>query len=185
MRAERPISIDFSLHRLNMFAMKALALFGVLILAASLSARASARHTQTIISVSLCDLSHHPARYAGRMISVRGTVHLLLESASISDGACRLPIEFAISTSPGVKAPFVFKDDDESAAYKKYERLIAPGYEGGDGEDYSITVTYTGRFDYAGKTGTGYGFENLCRNRIVLRSISGVLVMTASGKRIR
>lgn len=134
--------------------------------------------------VELCELYTHPAEFAGKMVEVRATIvgrhEPSLESpASSRQAPCSAYMSIALEF-PGDVTPRPAFDFAPGAPFQEYQEAIR--------RPTRIEATLVGRFDpvFVWKdqhrlrvgTGTGFGKKHSADARLVLRSMSDVVVWT-------
>ena len=122
--------------------------------------------------ISVCDLREHPTRYSGRFVRFRATFHSYIHGTWYSGNGCEAYPEQAGPDSPGVHVHFRLQTDQEWWKYFTTPQLGANPRN--DVDLYLLTMTYTGLVQVAKKGKPGFGNMNLCRTRLVLRSVADV-----------
>jgi hypothetical protein len=137
-----------------------------------------------------------PSAFAGRLVKLRATLETGPESATISDaaeGSCDGPW---LELAPKKDSPARLEGNDaelqrqnpvflvEDGNMKEYDDALAAvvyprdedlEFEGGSGPPkYKVSATMTGRVDYAGEHGFGFGHLNGWRVRFVLSAVENV-----------
>jgi len=151
---------------------------------------------QQPILTTVCAVMGDPSAFAGRIVKLRATVETGMESSTISDavgGSCDGPwLEIAPKKdSPSrlegndaelqrLNPVFLVEDEnmkrfDDALDVVVYPRDEDVEFEGGSGPPkYKVTATMTGRVDYAGERGFGFGHMNGWRVRFVLSAVENV-----------
>jgi hypothetical protein len=151
---------------------------------------------QQPILTTVCAVMGDPSVFAGRIVKLRATVEIGMESSAISDaagGSCDGPwLEIAPKKdSPSrlegydaelqrLNPVFLVEDEnmkhfDEALDAVVYPRNEDVEFEGGSGPPkFKVTATMTGRVDYAGERGFGFGHMNGWRVRFVLSAVENV-----------
>ena len=143
------------------------------------------------LSVDACEVLAHPTRYNGKLIQVRGSFRRTLKWNAIESRNCSDEILVVLPSDPGLDPPakFQIKEDDAYREFKKSSEEVKGGaasdsFEANLPYKNEIVATFVGRLDSAdarsapGKTETGPGFgpQGQFRTRLVLRSVSRVVV---------
>lgn len=151
---------------------------------------------QEPISTTVCAVMGDPSTFAGRIVKLRATLETSFESATIADavgGSCDGP---RFETAPKKSSPsrlegddaelqrlnpvFLVEDEnmkrfDDALGAEVYPRDEDVVFEGGSGPPkYKVTATMTGRVDYAGEHGFGFGHLNGWRVRFVLSAVENI-----------
>ena len=154
-------------------------------------------HAQAPISTTLCAVMNDPAAFAGHSVKLRATVTSGLEASVIvdaNDPSCRAWFESAprkgepMTQRDGrdtelqkINPVFLIEDANmkqfdkalETVVYPRDNKIFADGI-GGKPLRYKVTATMTGRVDYAGEHGLGFGHMNGWRVRFVLSFVLDV-----------
>ena len=159
---------------------------------------------QEPISTTVCAVMGNPSAFAGRIAKLRATVRSGFETSTIIDTdqpSCNGPW---FETAPkkgnlprldGYDAEQqrlhpIFLVEDESmkrfddaldaVVYPLDKKVIFLDGVGGKPPRYEVTATMTGRVDYAGERGLGFGHMNAWRVRFVLISVKDVVTKEIS-----
>lgn len=152
-------------------------------------------HAQAPVSTTLCAVMNNPTAFAGHIVKLRATVASAFEVSTIVDAddpSCRGPwFEYAPrkgETSPQLDGydtelqrlhpVFLVEDENMKQFDKDLDAVVYPRddkivVEGG-APRYKVTATMTGRVDYVGKPGLGFGHQNGWPVRFVLSSVQHV-----------
>jgi hypothetical protein len=149
---------------------------------------------QQPVFTTVCAVMRDPSPFAGRIVTFRATVQSGFESSTIidaSDPSCSGPW---FDLAPKKESPpqrdvydpelqrrnpvFLVEDaimkrfDDalQAVVYPRAEKTIIIG----GAPRYTVTATMTGRVDYAGEKGSGFGHLNGWRVRFVLSAVRDV-----------
>jgi hypothetical protein len=162
--------------------------FGTVLLAAPLVA------AQQPVPASICAVMNDPPRFAGLIVRLRATVNRGFELSTIVDAnqpSCGGPwLEIAPKKdslsdqnshveSRQLESVFLVEDEnmkrfDDALDAVVYPRENKTLFIGGSPPRYLVTATLTGRVDYAGEEGLGFGHMNGWRVRFVLSSVEDV-----------
>ena len=144
---------------------------------------------------TVCVVMHHPGRFAGRVVRVRATVQSGFEVSALFDPgnpSCDGPwFERAPKKDEALlsgdshdielqrRHPIFLVEDENMKRFDDALRAaVYPRKHGmlvlGGTPRYMVTATMTGRVDYAGKRGLGFGHMDLRRVRFVLISVEDV-----------
>jgi hypothetical protein len=151
---------------------------------------------QEPVLTTVCAVMADPSIFAGRIVKMRATVETGMEASTISDAvgdSCDGPwLEFAPKkNSPSrlegndaelqhLNPVFLVEDEnlkrfDDAVDAVVYPRDEDMKFDGGSGPPkYKVTATMTGRVDYAGEHGLGFGHMNGWRVRFVLSVVDNV-----------
>jgi hypothetical protein len=151
---------------------------------------------QEPISTTVCAVMADPSAFSGRLVKLRATLETGPEAATISDaagGSCDGPW---LEIAPKKDSPARLEDSDaelqrqnpvflfEDGNMKQYDdamdAVVYPRdedseFEGASGPPkYKVSATMTGRVDYTGEHGFGFGHMNGSRVRFVLSAVENV-----------
>lgn len=151
---------------------------------------------QEPVYTTVCAVMSDPSAFAGRIVKLRATPEFHFESSTISDAAGGSCGEPWFQIAPKKNSPqqldgydaelqrlnpvFLVEDENmkrfddalDAVVYSRDEDVI---FEGGSGPPkYKVTATMTGRVDYAGERGLGFGHMNGWRVRFVLSAVENV-----------
>jgi hypothetical protein len=146
------------------------------------------------IATTVCAVMGNPSVFSGRIVKLRATVEVGYEGSTISDaagGTCDGPW---LEMAPKKDAPppsseidaeiqrlhptFLAEGEDMKLFEKDLNAVVYPRrndviYAGGTPK-YKVTADMTGRVDFAGDNGSGFGHMNGWKVRFVLSAVENV-----------
>lgn len=150
---------------------------------------------QQPLSTSVCAVMNEPPAFAGRIVKLRATAKTGFEYSIIVDAnqsSCKSP---SFEIAPKKELPshldgydaelqrlqpvFLVEDENmkrfddalDAVVYPRDKKVL---FVNGNPPRYAVTATMTGRVDYAGERGLGFGHMNSWRVRFVLSSVEDV-----------
>jgi len=98
-------------------------------------------------NIDPCDLDRYPARFNGKMISVRATTWHGTHNAGIKNNICKVPLDWRTPESAGVSVRFKLKRDDSWKTFAHYDAMSSELHTIPTvGPQYQVTATIHGLF---------------------------------------